>query len=70
MQPFYRPEIEELLDKRIDVLYAFTMDNGEEQHCAGVKARLLKCARIVSNLQCLFLGMQCQMLEDTRIKEL
>jgi hypothetical protein len=45
MQPFYRPEIEELLNKRIDVLYAFYMGNDGGQQlrwCQGTVIEVYK----------------------------
>ncbi len=30
MQPFYCPELDELIDKRIDVLYSFQLGSGEK----------------------------------------
>ncbi len=30
MQPLYCPELDELMDKRIDVLYSFQLDSGEK----------------------------------------
>jgi hypothetical protein len=30
MQPFYCPELDELVDKRIDVLYSFQLGSGEK----------------------------------------
>ena len=33
MQPLYCPELDELMDKRIDVLYSFQLDSGEKALC-------------------------------------
>ena len=43
MQPLYRPELDELMDKRIDVLYSFQLDSGDKvlQWCQGKVIKIL-----------------------------
>ena len=43
MQPLYCPELDELMDKRIDVLYSFQLDLGEKtkQWCQGKVIKIL-----------------------------
>jgi hypothetical protein len=43
MQPLYCPELDELMDKRIDVLYSFQLDSGEKakQWCQGKVIKIL-----------------------------
>jgi hypothetical protein len=43
MQPLYCPELNELIDRRIDVLYSFQLDLGEKalQWCQGKVIKLL-----------------------------
>jgi hypothetical protein len=43
MQPLYCPELNELIDRRIDVLYSFQLDSGEKalQLCQGKVIKLL-----------------------------
>ena len=43
MQPLYCPELDELMDKRIDVLYSFQLDSGEKvlRWCQGKVIKIL-----------------------------
>ncbi len=43
MQPLYCPELDELMDKRIDVLYSFQLGSGEKtlQWCQGKVIKIL-----------------------------
>ena len=43
MQPLYCPELDELMDKRIDVLYSFQLGSGEKalQWCQGKLIKIL-----------------------------
>jgi hypothetical protein len=38
MQPLYCPELDELMDKRIDVLYSFQLGQ-EKRHYNGAKGK-------------------------------
>jgi hypothetical protein len=43
MQPLYCPELNELINRRIDVVYSFQLDSGEKtlQWCQGKVIKLL-----------------------------
>ncbi len=43
MQPLYCPELDELINKRIDVLYSFQLDSGEKalRWCQGKVIKVL-----------------------------